>query len=615
MTFFDKKVGVLGGGQLGRMMIEAAHRLNIELVIVDPQTDSPAKQLSSGKDHIDLPFTDPEAIIKLAEKVDVITAEIEHVDTTTLSEIVKVQLQGKQFRNKKVGIYPSPKTIEVIQDKYRQHVVLHNASIPVAKFADVKDLLGARKIGKEFGYPFLLKAKKGAYDGRGNYVVKDPNELQTAWDTLSKQVIVKSSDKESGIHSDSGIYAEKMANFTKELAVMVVLGLDGETVCYPIVETEQKDNICHLVYTPVPIDGKILEKAQLVATNAVKVLNSTKVTIDEEGTKKTPKSAGVFGVELFLLENNEILVNEVAPRPHNSGHYTIEACETSQYENHLRAILGLPLGSTALKVNYAAMVNILGFSTPEDVNPMRYILHNALKVNGATVHFYGKKEVKKARKMGHITIVASNHAEFTSRVNQINKVIYAGEVLATEKFDPDSEIYKETRKFGQVPLVGIIMGSDSDLPVMKAAAEELRRFGVSFELTIVSAHRTPHRMVEYAESARSRGLKVIIAGAGGAAHLPGMVAALTPLPVIGVPVKGRILDGVDSLHSIVQMPRGVPVATVAINNATNAGLLAVRILGGTYSNFSEGMIGYMNDMRSEVETKIEKLESVGWEDY
>ncbi|KAJ2362665.1 phosphoribosylaminoimidazole carboxylase ade2 [Coemansia sp. RSA 2607] len=165
------------------------------------------------------------------------------------------------------------------------------------------------------------------------------------------------------------------------------------------------------------------------------------------------------------------------------------------------------------------------------------------------------------------------------------------------------------------PLVGIIMGSDSDLPTMRPAAQLLEQFGVPFELTIVSAHRTPDRMFEYARAAHKRGLKVIIAGAGGAAHLPGMVAALTPLPVVGVPVKGRCLDGVDSLHSIVQMPRGVPVATVAINNSDNAALLAVRIIGSSSPTYLDAMQQYMEDMRTGVEKKIERLDITGWKDY
>lgn len=159
------------------------------------------------------------------------------------------------------------------------------------------------------------------------------------------------------------------------------------------------------------------------------------------------------------------------------------------------------------------------------------------------------------------------------------------------------------------------MGSDSDLPVMLPAARILDRFRIPYELTIVSAHRTPDRLVEYARSASTRGLRTIIAGAGGAAHLPGMVASMTALPVIGVPVKGSTLDGVDSLHSIVQMPRGIPVATVAINNGTNAGLLAVRILAAGMPTLITAMDEYLNGLRDEVMGKVKKLEEVGWEKY
>ncbi len=163
--------------------------------------------------------------------------------------------------------------------------------------------------------------------------------------------------------------------------------------------------------------------------------------------------------------------------------------------------------------------------------------------------------------------------------------------------------------------VGIIMGSDSDLPVMSAAAEVLDEFGVEYELTVVSAHRTPERLMKYATSAASRGLKVIIAGAGGAAHLPGMVAASTPLPVVGVPVKGKSLEGLDSLLSIVQMPGGIPVATVAVNGAKNAGLLAARILGATDEQLRQKMINYQAELKNQVTAKAEKLERDGYKNY
>ncbi|XP_062145042.1 phosphoribosylaminoimidazole carboxylase, chloroplastic-like isoform X3 [Alnus glutinosa] len=199
--------------------------------------------------------------------------------------------------------------------------------------------------------------------------------------------------------------------------------------------------------------------------------------------------------------------------------------------------------------------------------------------------------------MGHVTIVGPSMSDVEQRLKSM---------LKEEGSDCQSAV---------TPHVGIIMGSDSDLPVMKDAAKILNMFDVPYEVKIVSAHRTPEMMFTYASSAQERGIQIIIAGAGGAAHLPGMVAALTPLPVIGVPVRASALDGLDSLLSIVQMPRGVPVATVAINNATNAGLLAIRMLGIQDADLLARMSQYQEDTRNGVLTKAEKLEKDGWESY
>lgn len=240
------------------------------------------------------------------------------------------------------------------------------------------------------------------------------------------------------------------------------------------------------------------------------------------------------------------------------------------------------------------MINILGSESMEStLEPCA----RALGIPGATVHLYGKKECRKGRKMGHITVVGESVEEVLRDVDTI---------LGTTTDQPLTKPY---------PLVSIIMGSDSDLPTMKPAAQVLTKFNIPFEITIVSAHRTPLRMVQFAQEADKRGIKVIMAGAGGAAHLPGMVAALTPLPVIGVPVKGSVLDGQDSLLSIVQMPRGIPVATVAIGNSTNAALLAVRILGVAVPGLVEGMKEFMRGQEEEVLGKVGRMEREGWEGY
>ncbi|KAK4511530.1 uncharacterized protein ATC70_012745 [Mucor velutinosus] len=552
----SQKVGILGGGQLGRMMVEAASRLNLSVTILDAPVDAPAKQIESTQSHIQGAFNDAAKITELASQVDVLTVEIEHVNADVLAQI---EQEGR------VRVCPSAFTVKTIQDKYNQKKYLESHGIPVAEYREIKDADAVKQVAKEFGYPLMLKSKTMAYDGKGNYVVKSEADVEKAVAALSK----------------TPLYAEKWAPFVKELAVMVVRRANGEIRSYPVVETIHKNSICHLVIAPAQIDGSVAVKAQKIAENAIKSF----------------PGAGIFGVEMFVMADGEILLNEIAPRPHNSGHYTIEACETSQYENHMRAILDLPLGSTAMKVPASIMVNILGENS--DMEACYKPCQAALLADGATIHLYGKKESRAGRKMGHITLVGESMMQVQKNLKPI-----------LDEIEPGVE-----RPLTLRPLVGMIMGSDSDLPVMKVGAQILKEFGIPFELSIVSAHRTPLRMVDYAKSAAQRGLMAIIAGAGGAAHLPGMVAAMTPLPVIGVPVKGSSLDGVDSLYSIVQMPRGIPVATVAVNNSTNAALLAIRILGASIPGIQKQMAAYMDKMEGEVLTKVEKLDHVGWENY
>ncbi|KAL0571227.1 phosphoribosylaminoimidazole carboxylase ade2 [Marasmius crinis-equi] len=573
-----KIVGILGGGQLGRMLAASASLLNIKVAVLDVGESAPAKQvvaLPSSSDpklsHIDGSFKDPAKIKELAATVDVLTVEIEHVDVDALEEVQ---------RSTQVEIHPSPGTVRLIQDKYRQKEFLKGKGCPISEFLRVdSNVESVKEAAGRLGLPLMLKSRTMAYDGRGNYVLKEVEKAQEAIDALGNREL----------------YAEKWVPFVKEIAVMVVRTRDGNVVSYPTVETVHKDNICHLVFAPLRSpDPSLSERARTIAEQAVAALDG----------------AGVFGVEMFLIEDGSIYINEIAPRPHNSGHYTIEACETSQYENHLRSILSLPLGSTALKVPSTAMLNLIGASS--SMSEIQSVVDVALTVPGASTHLYGKSECRKGRKMGHITLVAPSDAELGARLRPLLQALPGSTKEEVDLYAPPPPAKAHSSPF---PLVGVIMGSDSDLPVMIPAAKILDKFEIPYELSIVSAHRTPDRMVEYARSAATRGVKVIIAGAGGAAHLPGMVAALTPLPVIGVPVKGSSLDGVDSLHSIVQMPRGIPVATVAINSGMNAGLLAVRILSAGNFKITEAMSQYLSDLEKEVMGKVEKLEEVGWEAY
>ncbi|EDR09943.1 uncharacterized protein LACBIDRAFT_318305 [Laccaria bicolor S238N-H82] len=572
----NKVVGILGGGQLGRMLAASASLLNIPVIILDGGPNTPAKQIlaSPYHTHIDGSFSDPIKIKELAAKVDVLTVEIEHVDVNALDEVEST------FKN--VQIHPAPGTIRIIQDKYSQKEHLARNNLPVSDFISVESSVeGISSAAATLGLPLMLKSRTLAYDGRGNYVLRDLAQSHDALAALGGRPL----------------YAEKWVPFTQEIAVMVVRTTTGEVSSYPVVETVHKDNICHLVFAPLRTrDPGLIKRAQGIAEAAVQSLSG----------------AGVFGVEMFLMENGTVYINEIAPRPHNSGHYTIEACETSQYENHLRAILSLPLGSTALKVPSAAMLNLIGAST--SLSEIQQTTSVALSLPGTSVHLYGKSECRKGRKMGHITITAPNDAELRARLRPLLESLpnsTADEVALYAPLPPTAGSGFPSPS----PLVGIIMGSDSDLPVMLPAARILDAFSIPYELTIVSAHRTPDRLVEYARSAAGRGVRVIVAGAGGAAHLPGMVAAITPLPVVGVPVKGSTLDGVDSLYSIVQMPRGIPVATVAINNSTNAGLLAVRILSAGMPELIGKMAEYMRKMEGEVLDKVGRLEEVGWEKY
>ncbi|KIJ59435.1 hypothetical protein HYDPIDRAFT_162459 [Hydnomerulius pinastri MD-312] len=562
------------------MLAASASLLNVNVVILDVGDSAPAKQIIAPRNqdlaHIDGSFADPAKIRELASKVDVLTVEIEHVDVNVLKEI-------ESDSEANVVIHPSPSTVQVIQDKFVQKKHLRAEGCPVSEFIEIESTVGSiQATANRLGLPFMLKSRTLAYDGRGNFVVRSIDQADEALKALGNRPL----------------YAEKWVPFSKEIAVMVVRTTSGEVVSYPAVETIHKDNICHLVFAPLRSrDPLVASRAQSVAESAVKTL----------------RGAGVFGVEMFLMDDGSIYINEIAPRPHNSGHYTIEACETSQYENHLRAILSLPLGSTALKVPSAAMLNIIGASSSMD--SINAFVSTALSIPGCSIHLYGKSECRKGRKMGHVTLTGDSDASVRSRLRPLLEALPSGTPETELALYAPLPAPPSSGHASPHPLIGIIMGSDSDLPVMLPAARVLDRFELPYELTIVSAHRTPDRLVAYARSAGARGLRCIVAGAGGAAHLPGMVAAMTGVPVIGVPVKGSSLDGVDSLHSIVQMPRGIPVATVAINGGMNAGLLAVRILGAGMPHLFKAMGEYLKGLETEVLAKVDKLEEVGWEKY
>ena len=551
------KIGILGGGQLGRMLAIAGAPMGVRVHSLDPNPASPASIVAIPTEGS---FQDAADVVAFAKDCDVVTVEIEHIDVAALRELEKAG----------VDVQPCSDTLAIIQDKFAQKEHFKKAGVPLGEFQSVESEEQLAAAAKTFGFPLMLKSRRMAYDGKGNAVARTEADV--------KEAVAKLGGFEKGL------YCEKWVPFERELAVMVVRARDGETRAYPVTETEHVDNICDVTVTPADVSTFVAAAATEAAQNAVASL----------------EGAGVFGVELFLLENGSILLNEIAPRPHNSGHYTIEATACCQYQSHLRAVLGWPLGDVSLTCGGAVMKNILGDGEGDAaMRRMHDLMGAALKVPGANAHWYDKPEARAGRKMGHLTVVASHARLAMARLET---------VMAVAGGDPDASV-------DPPPSVGIIMGSDSDLPTMAAAAETLESFGIGVEVTVVSAHRTPERMFEYAKSAAGRGLRCIIAGAGGAAHLPGMVAAMTPLPVIGVPVPLRHLDGVDSVHSILQMPRGVPVATVAIGNSTNAGLLAARIVGAYEPAVLDAMAVYQDDMEKVVNAKAEKMEKDGYKKY
>lgn len=573
----EKTVGVLGGGQLGRMLVEAANLLEIRVNFLD-KAGSPAKQVAHHDGHVDGSFKDRRAIQELAKRSDVVTVEIEHVDTEMLEEL-----------SEQVDVQPSWKTIRTIQDKFLQKWHLRKYGVATADSVALEEptIRELEKVSGELGLPLMLKSRKDAYDGRGNYPIKTKTDFKPALEALG---------------ANRELYAEKWANFRMELAVMVVK-TDNDVLSFPTTETIHEDSICKLTYTPARgVSKEVDKKAQELAKHAVSCF----------------WGKGVFGVEMFLLVNDEILVNEIAPRPHNSGHYTIEGCPISQYEAHLRAILDLPLHQDDLELREPSiMLNILGTEAPDS---HLVAVREAIKQRRTKVHLYGKGTATKGRKMGHITVCAPSMSQAERLIQPMIEHVDAGKPKPTPSVSrahtsAGSTTTDSVPQQKSHPLVAVVMGSDSDLPVLQPGLAMLSKFGIPYTTRITSAHRTPAWMAEFASGAKDTSIRVIIAAAGGAAHLPGMTAAYTPLPVIGVPVKPTIGDGTDSLLSICNMPRGVPVATVSINNSVNAALLAARIIGSADLEIRRRVETYMSDSEKEVRAKDEKLLDLGPEAY
>ncbi len=367
MNYFssDFKLGILGGGQLGKMLLTETRKFDIQTYILDPSEEAPSRfgchAFYKGS------LMDFDTVYQFGKMVDLLTIEIENVNLDALD---KLEEEG-------LPVYPSPKTLRLIQNKGRQKDFYVQNNIPTSphqRFMDLNDL--KKSIEKnELEFPFVWKCAQFGYDGNGVKIVRSTIDLINL--------------------PEVECIAEQMVPFKNELAVIVARSVSGEVKTYPVVEMEfhPEANQVEYVICPARIDEKVAQKATEIALKVSKAFNHV----------------GLLAVEMFQTENDEILVNEVAPRPHNSGHYSIEASYTSQFENHLRAILNLPLGNTASKVA-GIMVNLVG----EEGFSGQVVyenISNIMAIDGVTPHIYGKRETRPFRKMGHVTIVNEDMIE------------------------------------------------------------------------------------------------------------------------------------------------------------------------------------------------------------
>ena len=545
MTTDMRKIGILGGGQLAMMMTQSAKQMGYEVYVLDPTQDCPASHF--GAKHMVGSFKDRTTIYKFVNdfKIDVLTYDIESVNADTLIEIIEKS-------NIQIEIQPNPRILKMIQNKWTQHEFYREAGLPIPFFESVD-------IWKpHFENGIVLKTKYGGYDGKGVWVINSVADFNK-------------------VIGDSGFplsqfYAEEKVLIQKELALIMSIDKRGKISFYPIIELTQENGIC--VSTKAPIN---------ISTELTSKIRGLGETIHIKMKQKYGAYVGILAVELFLTIDNHILINEMSPRVHNSGHFTIEGCETSQFTNHIQTIMGMPSGNCSLiRPNITVrMTNILaGKNYPEDNIRNSKNSQNNIATTVDSYYWYhkkpknGNKSYKPLRKLGHYTIIEDSCFE-NINIKQLNYWDIVEEHKSTTK---DDVIKKTTIK--KTPIY-VIMGSSSDLPYMKPCIELFNRFDIQYNVDIVSAHRSPKWMYEFANMAEeSDDIKVIIACAGGAASLPSMVSSLTPcIPVIGVPIPNGTLLGQDALYSIVQVPEGVPVLTMGIGRSKNAAISALQILG------------------------------------
>ena len=353
-----KVLGIIGGGQLGMMLTEAAKKMPehiSEIIVLDPTRNCPATKV--GARQIVADFKDKNAIVELSLQSDIITYEIESGNSQVLESL-----------NGNATVNPSPATLRVIQDKYLQKKFLRENGLPVADFVQVESISDLKKKVTSFGYPVMLKTRRDAYDGRGNFRIEKSDQLEQAYAQFSGRPVM----------------LEKVINFQMEVSVIAARNTKGQIATYPLVENIHAENILEMTIAPARVSKQISEEAERIAKKTMEVLHG----------------AGVFGIEMFVTKDDKVLINEIAPRVHNSGHHTLQSSATSQFEQHLRAILGLDLGKTDL-LHYTVMCNILG---PKNFHG-RYQPIEIQQKEGVYLKMYQKDEAKPQRKMGHFNVV------------------------------------------------------------------------------------------------------------------------------------------------------------------------------------------------------------------
>lgn len=393
-------IGIVGGGQLGKMLAMEAKRLSIRVNVLDPSDDCPASMLAD--ELIVASFNDAEAIERLAGMSDAVTYEIELADADILTS-----LERKGYK-----VRPPADALRIVQDKFMQKYMLSKSNIPVAESFTVNSIDDLHSIAKSIGYPVMLKVKRGGYDGRGNILVK-------GYDDPTNDRIARFVASKGGWGS---VYVERFIPFIKEVSVIVARSSNEEVVAYPVAENVHDNGILDTSMVPARIPEELAYKARRVAMDVIKALDGI----------------GVFGVEMFVTESDgesnsgnnisngdddgySVLVNEVAPRVHNTGHYTIEACNVSQFEQHIRAVLDLPLIEPRMVCKAAVMINILGNDSINGYYAIDGI--ERIMYMDAKIHIYGKRSNKGRRKLGHITLVGDDLDDLLKSAMQIKSAL------------------------------------------------------------------------------------------------------------------------------------------------------------------------------------------------